>query len=133
MDHNTLAVELLSRPSFEVTAWVDPVFDGGLPTDSDEALVLLCPVLGPSATLILHRLARYATAGPTVWEPGPFAATFGLGVGNRAAKAVSRLGRFGFALIGSSGIAVRTSVPQLPVRWLERLPDYLRDDLPLAA
>jgi len=24
-------------------------------------------------------------------------------------------------------------VPHIPVRWLERLPEYLRNDLPLAA
>ena len=63
MDHHSLAVSLLSRPSFDVVAWIDPVCDGGLPADSDEALVLLCPVLGPSATLMLHRLARYAAHG----------------------------------------------------------------------
>ena len=65
MDHHPLAASLLSRPSFDVIAWVDPVCDAGFPCDSDEALVVLCPVLGPSATMILHRLARYASAGPT--------------------------------------------------------------------
>ena len=65
MDHHPLAASLLSRPSFDVVAWVDPVCDAGFPCDSDEALVVLCPVLGPSATMILHRLARYASAGPT--------------------------------------------------------------------
>ena len=61
MDHHQLAASLLSRPSFDVIAWIDPVCDHGLPTDSDEALVILCPVLGPSATIVLHRLARYAS------------------------------------------------------------------------
>ena len=78
MDHHKLAAELLSGPPFDVIAWDAPACSSGLLTDSDEALVLLCPVLGPSATIILHRLARYASQGPTVWEPGPFAATFGL-------------------------------------------------------
>ncbi|MGE0305419.1 MAG: hypothetical protein AB7N61_14925 [Acidimicrobiia bacterium] len=133
MDHHKLAVELLSRPSFDVIAWVDPVSADGPPTDSDEALVLLCPVLGPSATMILHRLARYAAAGPTVWEPEPFAATFGLSKRTLAPRALSRLGRFGFALIGPSCIAVRTTVPHIPVHWLAQLPDYLRNDLPTAA
>lgn len=128
-----LAAELLSRPSFEVIAWVDPVCDGGLPTDSDEALVLLCPVLGPSATMILHRLSRYAGDGPTVWEPEPFAATFGLSKRALAPKALSRLGRFGFALIGPRRLAVRTSLPPMPREWLAQLPEYLRNDLPLAA
>ena len=133
MDHHKLAADLLSRPSFEVIAWRDPVCDGGLPTDSDEALLLLCPVLGPSATIILHRLSRYASAGPTVWAPDPFAATFGLSRVTLAPKALSRLSRFGFALIGPERMAVRTTVPQMSQQWLAQLPDYLRDDLPLAA
>jgi hypothetical protein len=133
MDHRKLATEILSRSSFEVVAWVDPRCDGGLPTDSDEALMLLCPVLGPSATIILHRLARYATVGPTEWEPEPFAATFGLSRATLAPRALSRLGRFGFAEIGEARLAVRTTVPHIPVHWLERLPEYLRSDLPLVA
>ena len=133
MDHHKLAADLLSRPSFEVVAWVDPRCDGGLPTDSDEALTLLCPVLGPSATIILHRLARYASAGPTEWEPEPFAATFGLSKTTLAPRALSRLSRFGMAEIGATQLAVRTTVPHVPLHWLERLPEYLRNDLPLAA
>ena len=133
MDHRKLATDLLARPSFEVVAWVDPRCDGGLPTDSDEALMLLCPVLGPSATIILHRLARYAIVGPTEWEPEPFAATFGLSRATLAPRALSRLCRFGFAEIGEARLAVRTTVPHIPVHWLERLPEYLRSDLPLVA
>jgi hypothetical protein len=136
MDHHQLAVSLLSRPSFEVIAWNDPVCDNGLTTDSDEALVILCPVLGPSATIVLHRLARYASTGPTTWDPGVFAATFGLSKNaptGLAAKTVARLARFGFAAVGSATLAVRTHIPPLPQRWLAALPDYLRDDPALAA
>lgn len=39
MDHHQLAAALLARPEFDVIAWIDPVCDGGIPTDSDEALV----------------------------------------------------------------------------------------------
>jgi hypothetical protein len=136
MDHHPLAASLLSRPSFDVIAWVDPVCDAGFPCDSDEALVVLCPVLGPSATMILHRLARYASAGPTSWEPAVFASTFGLSTNastSLAVKAIARLARFGFARIGSSSLAVRTHVPSLPQRWVASLPEYLRDDPTLAA
>ena len=136
MNHHLLAASLLSNPTFEVITWMDPVCDHGLPTDSDEALVILCPVLGPSATMVLHRLARYASSGPTTWEPTVFAATFGLSKNapsGLAAKAVARLARFGFATVGSSTLAVRTHVPPLPQRWLTALPDYLRVDPALAA
>jgi hypothetical protein len=136
MDHHSLAASLLSRPSFEVVAWFDPVCDGGIAADSDDALVVLCPVLGPSSTLILHRLSRYASAGPTTWEPGVFAATFGLSSNSAtglATKAIARMSRFGFATIATSVLAVRTHVPPLPQRWLASLPEYLRDDPSLAA
>ena len=130
MDHHLLATALLSRPTFDVVAWIDPVCANGVPSDSDEALVILCPVLGPSATLVLHRLSRYATAGPTSWEPGVFAATFGMSKNSAtglATKAITRLARFGFAMIGPSTLAVRTHVPPLPQRWISALPEYLRD------
>ena len=118
------------RRPVDVVAWIDPVCANGVPSDSDEALVILCPVLGPSATLVLHRLSRYATAGPTVWEPGIFAATFGMSKNSAtglATKAITRLARFGFAMIGPSALAVRTHVPPLPQRWISALPEYLRD------
>ncbi|MCU1394906.1 MAG: hypothetical protein JWM34_3334 [Ilumatobacteraceae bacterium] len=129
MDHHHLASSLLSRPLFDVIAWNDPVCAHGTPSDTDEALVMLCPVLGPSATLVLHRLSRYAAAGPTSWEPSVFAATFGLSANaatGLAVKALTRLARFGFATIGSSTLSVRTHVPPLPQRWLAAMPDYLR-------
>ena len=131
MDHHQLAASLLARPEFDVIAWIDPVCDRGIPTDSDEALVVLCPVLGPSATIVLHRLARYAATGPTTWDPGVFAATFGLSkncASGLATKVIARLARFGFATISSSTLAVRTQVPSLPQRWLASLPDYLLAD-----
>jgi hypothetical protein len=131
MNHHQLAASLLARPEFDVIARIDPVCDRGIPTDSDEALVVLCPVLGPSATVVLHRLSRYAASGPTTWEPGVFAATFGLSKNcatGLATKAIARLARFGFATIGSSTLAVRTHVPSLPQRGLASLPDYLQAD-----
>lgn len=130
MDHHQLAASLLTRPSFDVVAWLDPVCAHGIPSDSDEALVILCPVLGPSATMVLHRLSRYATVGATAWEPSVFAATFGMSKNSAtglATKAITRLARFGFANIGTSTLAVRTHVPPLPQRWLAALPEYLRD------
>lgn len=137
MDHHPLAASLLSRPSFDVIAWVDPVCDSGFPCDSDKALVVLCPVLGPSALVVLHRLARYASSGPTSWQPDVFASTFGLSTSltatGLAVKAVARLARFGFVRIGDSVLEVRTRVPALPQRWIASLPKYLRDDPTIAA
>jgi hypothetical protein len=76
----------------------------------------MCPVLGPSATIVLHRLARYASSGPTMWDPTAFAATFGLSKNaptGLAAKAVARLSRFGFATIGSTTLEVDPGVVEV--------------------
>ena len=128
MDHLQLAASLLARSEFEVIAWRDPICDDGIPADSDDALVLLCPVIGPSGTIMLHRLARYASAAATTWEPSVFAATFGLSTNNAglAAKTIARLARFGLVTIGTSTLAVRTRIPRLPHRWIGALPEYLR-------
>lgn len=53
MDHHQLAASLLARPEFDVIAWIDPVCDRGIPTDSDEALVT-----GRDAMFDLHECAR---------------------------------------------------------------------------
>ena len=72
---------------------------------------------------LLQRVLDVAVAG----------VTFGLGAGGLAPKALARLARFGMVTIGSSALAVRTVVPPLPRRWVEQLPDYLRDEPALAA
>src|SRR5687768_14306946 len=114
MDYLHEAVALLARPEFDVVAWRDPLCDDGIPADSDEALVILCPRLGPSATLMLHRLARCASSTETTWEPSVFKATFGLSserTHDVAAKAIARLARFGFVTIRPRMLEVRTRVP----------------------
>ncbi len=135
MNHHLLATQLLALPEFRVIAWIDTGFEAGIAADSDDALVVLCPILGPSATLILHRLSRYASGGPTVWAPSEFARTFGLASAEstvKAAKAVARLAQFGFVTVRDNTLAVRTKVPPVPQRWLQRVPDYLRSDLAAA-
>ena len=97
---------------------------------SDATLAFLTPILGPSATLILHRLGGYASEGDSVWTPHEFAATFGLGHDEHtalAARSLARLVSFSMARIDSTGIAVRTHVGPLPERWAARLPAYLLD------
>ena len=136
MDLNRCAVDLFALPSFEVVALTASAGADAIHADSDEALVILCPILGPSATLILHRLSRYAAQSPTWWTPLEFGRTFGLssnGTSGLALRSVVRLAKFGFAVIGTGSLAVRTVVPPLPPKWLDTLPTYLRADLAAVA
>ena len=121
LGHSTFTVRPLHDQLLELHGW---------PTASDATLVYLCPILGPSATVILHRLGGYAAQGESDWTPHEFAATFGLGHDEHtalAARSLARLVSFGMARIDSAGIAVRTHVGPLPERWAARLPTYLLD------
>jgi len=125
------ARRLLGQPRFTVRPLRDDLVElHGWPTASDATLAFLTPILGPSATLILHRLGGYASEGDSVWTPHEFAATFGLGHDEHtalAARSLARLVSFSMARIDSTGIAVRTHVGPLPERWAARLPAYLLD------
>lgn len=118
------------------TTWNDPAVTTGIPADSDDALVWLTPILGPTATLILHRLARYLTNAPEcAFTTSELAATFGLantdGTPSPAfAKALKRLHMFGMARTIGSHTEIRLIIPPLPQRHLARIPTYLRNVYP---
>jgi hypothetical protein len=84
--------------------------------DSDDFLVWWLPILGPTATLLAHRLARHASRlGPPTWPADELARAIGLG--ERTAglhDAIARLERFGLLQRGHdrSTIAVRLTVPR---------------------
>jgi hypothetical protein len=115
----------------QFTVWTDDlpaVFD----TDSDLALVFLTPTLGPTATLVLHHVAKVlrhnqgVIDGPCLIEADYLAGSLGV---NQAtlARALERLDRFGYAHTHPSGaIAVRLTVAHIPQRHQERWPAELR-------
>ncbi len=49
-------------PTLQLAVWDDPLAANGLQTDTDDALIYLTPLLGPTSTLTLHRLSRCSTA-----------------------------------------------------------------------
>lgn len=120
-----------------VVAWRDPMVDEhGHPADGEYVEWFWLPVLGPTATWLVRRLAVHAAHEPdgglvdvadlaaslgVAWQPdcdGPFA------------RALSRCVMFGacapVADVAAT-LAVRISMPQLPVRHLMRLPTTLRE------
>ena len=119
---------LLSFESFEVTPWRDPVVEAaGWRADTDEMLVYAQAILGPTASTLWWRTARYVADGSSViFAPGEFAGSFGV-MPSVAAKALDRLAHFGIVRFTRVGFEIRTHVPPFPVRWQDRLPAYLAD------
>src|SRR4051812_22798076 len=97
---SSLAVDIYGGQFTELTvvAWRDPIVErraGAIATCSDDALVWWTPSLGPTAVLMAHRLAAYASNGTTTFTVEDLAATFGMGGGvSRLARTLVRLERF---------------------------------------
>ncbi len=114
--------------------WNDAIVDhDGHPVRSDYVEQFWLGVLGPTATWLLRRLVsgfdyfpegyeldlvETAQAIGTVYKPGQDSAF---------TRSVERLVMFGMAQRYAGGLAVRTRVPLLSPRNLQRLPRYLRD------
>ena len=115
-----------SDMTINVTVWDDPLAAGGLEADSDDALVYLTPILGPTATLLLHRLARYLSGEATgqTWSISELAASLGV-IPSTLTASLARLDRFGMIRVTGDRAQVRTRIPPLSARHVSRLPAYL--------
>lgn len=115
-------------------AWDDPVVESsGFDVLGSYVELFWLPVLGPSATLLLRRLAAGLRARPDGYdlELDEAAQALGLGgVGGRRSpfrRAILRCTRYGVARhLGEDGLAVRRRLTTLPERQLRRLPSSLR-------
>ena len=89
-------------------------------------------ILGPSALLLLRRLATRLEASPEGFEIEPLEWALELGLGARGGKngpfwrSVDRACRFGAARRNAEVLAVRRRLPPLTLRQVERLPAHLR-------
>ena len=102
---------------------------GGIDLDSDEALVILTPTLGPSATLLAHRLARYCANAPCTFGVDELGMSFGLGR-QLLMRALARLELFGVITRVGDAPAWVVRLHIIPdKRWLAQLPAYLQCDL----
>jgi len=108
--------------------------------DSDDSLVYLPPRLGPTASLVLHRLARQLRTERLIWwDMHELAKGFGLGSGGTLGvnhplwKAITRLTMFGYLRQppGHPDVyEVRTHIPPLSRAQVERLPMALQATAP---
>ena len=105
--------------------------------DSDDALLYLTPIIGACQTIALHHMARLVTTLPEpaiyILNVPSFAQALGLStaIGRNAkiVKVFGRLERFGF-IRHSGTVEVRTTIPPLARRHVERMPEYLRATAP---
>ncbi|MBV8461927.1 MAG: hypothetical protein JO368_01435 [Acidimicrobiales bacterium] len=117
-----------------VTRWVDPVTDKlGVHPCSRYVELYWLGVLGPSATWLLRRVSYGLEVHEDGFDLHLAECARSLGLGSRLGKnspflrAVQRLCVFEVARpAGPGGLAVRTVVPPLPLRHVQRLPPGLQ-------
>lgn len=116
-----------------VSALHDPVLDAmGHDPRSPYVERYWLSILGPSATLLLRRLAAGLEAEPDGFEFDPAEWALELGLGTRGGKnspfwrTIDRTTRFGMTRRNAEVLAVRRRLPPLTARQVERLPGRLR-------
>lgn len=115
-----------------VIAWRDNLIENhpeSHPTSSSETLVWWTPTLGPTATMMAHRLAGYVAArGEQQFTLGDLARTFGMGQStSRVRAALDRLEHFGIVAVTGQTVSVRLAMPPLTQRHIAKLPGYLAE------
>jgi hypothetical protein len=118
-----------------VVPWLDPVADPlGVHPCSLYVEQYWLGILGPSTTWLLRRVSYGLEAHPDGFVLDLADTAHSLGLGDRMGKnspfrrALHRLAKFELARPhGPDGIAVRTRVPPLPLRHVQRLAPWLQE------
>jgi len=128
--------DALTQPrlsSLRIEAWLDPVVDEvGYDPRSSYVETYWLPVLGPSTTWLLRRLAAHLDARPGGVDLDMEELARALGLGERSgpnapfARTVKRCVDFQMAEWRGESLAVRRHLPPLALRHLRRLPDSLQ-------
>jgi hypothetical protein len=119
--------------TLKITRWVDPVVEPlGVHPCSRYVELYWLGILGPSATWLLRRLTYgLEVHGEAFLLDLPETAR-ALGLGDRMGRnspfrrALQRLCTFEIARGQADALAVRTSIPPLPLRYATRLPEALQ-------
>jgi hypothetical protein len=119
-----------------VQPWPDPLLDRfGHDPRTPYVERFWLPILGPSGTLLLRRLAAGFDDHPTGYLVDLTDVARGLGMGRREGpsagfhRTLDRVVSFGFAQpVDDRTLAIRRRLPALTRRQLQRLPRSLRDD-----
>jgi hypothetical protein len=113
---------------FPVHRWADPRVEAvGFPVNSIYTETVLLPILGPSSTLCLRRLAAWAAISPdgstvdTTQLSRDLVLGDGLARNSAISRTLNRLCWFDLAHWDNDKLAVRTAVAPLPPHQLRRL------------
>lgn len=130
MDRDTDIAHRRTRP---VRCWRDPVVERvGFDACGDYVELFWLPVIGPTSTLLLRRLAIMAVLNPNNCSIDDRDTSLALGLGSDTGprssfiRSVERLTTFGLARVIGGTLEVRTTVPPLTMKQLARLPDHLQ-------
>jgi len=134
----SLPNQYLTLPTdvIRIEPWLDPVLDK-LGHDARSAYVerFWLPILGPTTTLFLRRVAHELENQPNGFDLQvlPTASALGLGVsGGRNTpflRGMARAAKFKLArLVGHDTLAVQAKLPPLTRTQIERLPAHIRDE-----
>jgi len=120
-----------------IVKWNDPLVESaGFAVNDPYVEMFWLPILGPTATWLLRRLAGGLEHNPNGYAVDMQDLARGIGVAystgrhNPFARALHRCVMFGvaqqIAMLPERTIAVRTNIPALPTRHVSRLPEQLR-------
>jgi hypothetical protein len=116
-----------------IVPWVDPIADPhGLDPCSLYVELYWLGILGPSTTWLLRRISYGLDTNPAGFDLHLADTGRALGLSDRQGKnspfqrSLRRLVTFGIARPAADGLAVRTRIPPLPLRHLNRLPESLQ-------
>lgn len=121
----------MNTPTLIFTASDSPPGVDSIAIDSDDGLTYLCPTLGPTATLLMHRLVRRCSTSQFIVGRRDLAMTFGLSDVSLA-HAIDRLVKF--RMLQRVGVVTEVDSFIVPVyktpeaRWTEALPAYLKGE-----
>lgn len=122
-------------PPLLVMPWEDPVVDErGFDPRSGYVETFWLPLLGPTSTWLLRRLATEFDHSPEGFSLDTADAARAIGIGSRGGRrgpfhrSIDRCVRFGLAQHAEHGIlTVRRRLPPLSRGQVDRLPRHLRD------
>lgn len=123
----------VTRPTLAIHPWRDPIVARvGFDACGDYVELFWLPIIGPTSTWLLRRLAVIAVLYPDGFDlrAADMAHSLGLGAdaGPRSSftKSLQRLELFGLVRTIDRRHEVRTVVPPLTLKHLTRLPDHLQ-------
>jgi hypothetical protein len=126
-------VDEIDTQTIEVACWRDPVVERvGFDACGDYVELFWLPVIGPTSSWLLRRLAVMAVLHPDGFplDVAAVAQSVGLGsnTGSQASlvRSLQRLSIFGLVRMTYGRVEVRTVVPPLTMKQLARLPEHLQ-------